>query len=190
MRASKGSAFEREICKQLSQWWSDDETRDDIFWRSSQSGGRATRRTKQGKTTYGSYGDIAAVDPIGDPLIKAFTIELKRGSSYGSPGDLLDHSGDCTKHPWVKCLQQAIRSHVEAGSRSWLLICKRDRKLPVVYLPTQTYRELEVHPVVPLFRFRFRFFEKDPNFQNRIDICGLTLESFLEKTSPDLVARL
>jgi len=132
----KGSSFEREICKKLSLWWTRDleHPRDDVFWRSSQSGGRATERAKKGKSTYGSYGDITAVDPIGEPLLKLFTIELKRGRSHGCPGDLLDASPSKVVRPFEATLNQTITSSERAGSVSWLLISKHDHRLPVVYL--------------------------------------------------------
>ncbi|MCL2347114.1 MAG: hypothetical protein FWC50_02515, partial [Planctomycetaceae bacterium] len=55
--------------------------RDDLFWRSSSSGGRATQRTKQGKRTANSAGDIAAMDADAQELLKIFTFELKVGYS-------------------------------------------------------------------------------------------------------------
>ena len=76
--STKGSAFERQICKELSLWWTY-EDRDDIFWRTSNSGGRAIRRSKKKKQTFGQYGDIQAVDPIGQPLMDVLTFELKCG---------------------------------------------------------------------------------------------------------------
>jgi hypothetical protein len=132
---AKGSNFEREICKLLSRWWTSGE-RDDVFWRSSQSGGRATQRAKSGHKTFGSYGDIAAVDPIGQPLLRYFTIELKRGRSHGFLGDVLDVKGDNSRHPFVATLRQARRSALQAGSKTWLLICRRDRRQAMVYLPS------------------------------------------------------
>ena len=76
----KGSAYERTISVMLSKWWTNNE-RDDIFWRSSASGARATMRKKGGKSTANSVGDIMALDPIGQPLLDTFTIEVKRGYS-------------------------------------------------------------------------------------------------------------
>ena len=128
----KGSSFEREICKTLSEWWSQDTegtARDDVFWRASQSGGRATQRAKSGKRTSGSYGDIAAVDPVGFPLLAVFTLELKRGRSHGDIGDMLDMPLKGYKErPFEKTLTQAVGSHKLAGSLSWLLISQRDRR--------------------------------------------------------------
>ena len=89
-KSAKGSSFEREICKQLSYWWSDGE-RDDIFWRTSGSGARATIRRKVNIRTKYEYGDVAFTDPVGQPLIDTFLIELKRGYTGGiSILDLLD----------------------------------------------------------------------------------------------------
>jgi hypothetical protein len=186
-RARKGSSFEREICTKLSLWWTQDlkEPRDDIFWRSSQSGGRATERSKKGKTTYGSYGDIAALDPIGAPLLKMFTIELKRGSSHGSPGDLLDFKEQNQAHAWVKCLHQTISSHLAAGSFGWMMICRRDHRCAVCFIDLATYRRF--HRVVDLFpcvRYRLKIFGE------LVDFLGLPLDLFLDRTSPQEIIQM
>lgn len=152
--------------------------RSDIFWRSSQSGGRATQRTKKGVRTYGSYGDIAAIDPIGEPLLKLFTIELKRGSSHSSPGDVLDFKTDNLSHPWIKCLFQAIRSHKEAGSKDWMMICRRDHRIAMVYLGSKTFKLLSVMP--PWTRFKWHF----AGGEERADFVGLQLDHFLSQVSP------
>lgn len=183
----KGSAFERAICKQLSLWWTDGQD-DDIFWRSSQSGGRATQRAKKGKSTYGSYGDIAAVNPIGEPLLKIFTIELKRGMSHGEPGDLLDCTGDPRCHKFIQTLLQAEDAHKRAGSFSWLVIAKRDHRHVVVFFPigaTNSRDGTEVpleHARMallapPVFRYRFGHF----------DFLGMKLEKFLELVRPEVL---
>lgn len=140
----KGGKFEREICKMLSEWWSEDvegEARDDIFWRASQSGGRATQRAKSGKRTAGSYGDIAAVDPVGAPLLRVFTLELKRGRSHGDIGDMLDIPYKGKDRPFQKTLDQAIGSHQLANSMSWLLFSQRDRRRCLVIGEWGFFRE-------------------------------------------------
>jgi hypothetical protein len=80
-KMAKGGNFEREVSKDLSLWWSNGE-RDDIFWHTGGSGSRFTSRRKQNKDTAYQGGDITFTDPIGEPLIKMFSIELKTG--YGS----------------------------------------------------------------------------------------------------------
>jgi hypothetical protein len=89
-KSSKGSSFEREVCKLLSLWWTQDlnPPRDDVFWRTSQSGGRATERMKKNVATAYSSGDVTFIDPIGQPFIDALMIELKRG--YTSEIAILD----------------------------------------------------------------------------------------------------
>lgn len=77
---SQGSSYEREIAVKLSLWYSKGK-RDDIFYRSHSSGGRATNRKKAGKELKGQYGDICATDPMGKPLIDKWCVECKHGYS-------------------------------------------------------------------------------------------------------------
>lgn len=75
--ASKGYAYEREVCKLLSLWVSDG-TREDLFWRTATSGGRATVARRKGKDHRTHEGDIAATDPLGNVLTDAWYLECKR----------------------------------------------------------------------------------------------------------------
>lgn len=180
----KGSSFERKICKQLSLWWTDGE-RDDVFWRSSQSGGRATQRAKKGKTTYGSYGDIAAVDPYGEPLLKLFTIELKRGRSHGTPDDLIRSGKSKVLRPFEKTLVQTITSAQAAKSRGWMVISQLDRKLPMVYLEATVVREVGMLSdvwVCPSVRYVLRV--DHPCAGGRVRFIGLLLEDFFRYVTP------
>src|SRR5271166_5739903 len=106
---AKGSQFERDICRKLSLWWTQDQSppNDAVFWRTSNSGGRATTRKKLGKKTKGQYGDITAIDPIGQPLIDFVTIEIKRGYNKASIIDLLDKQGKGTSQyeKWFKTVK-------------------------------------------------------------------------------------
>jgi len=77
----KGSNYERDICKQLSKWYSENEN-DDIFWRTAGSGARATQRMKRSCLTTNSAGDVCALDKSGYPLTSNYLIEIKRG--YGN----------------------------------------------------------------------------------------------------------
>lgn len=75
---SKGGAFEREICKRLSLWWSEGK-RDDIFYRTSASGARWTARKKAGKSTANEHGDMGYTDPSGKKLCDRWIVEMKTG---------------------------------------------------------------------------------------------------------------
>ena len=133
-KSQKGSAFERWVCVELSKWWTDGE-RDDIFWRSSGSGARAATRSKKGRQTRNHYGDITVSDPIGQPLLDLFTIELKRGYSSRTIHDLLDKSDGMARQTYEEWFGKIKKTSEEAGTYAWLLITKRDRREPLVFFP-------------------------------------------------------
>jgi hypothetical protein len=175
-RAGKGSAFEREICKKLSLWWTNNKT-DDVFWRASNSGGRAKFRGRKGQSTHGQHGDIAAVDPIGEPLINLFTIELKRGYSSVTPFDLLDRSSRASTQMFEKWWNQVWESHKMSGSTSLMMITKRDRREAMIYLP---YRFVVDH----MWRLRNSafpsvFIRLRDNRDQMPSVFGTTLDQFL-----------
>ena len=127
---AKGSSFERDICKQLSLWWTDGE-RNDIFWRTSGSGARAKVRSKTGKSTFGQHGDVQATDPIGQPLIDLCSIELKRGYNKAIINDFIDSK----KKPELRVfIEQAITDcRLRDDDSEWILLVKRDRKDVVLF---------------------------------------------------------
>ncbi len=132
-KSAKGSGFEREICVQLSEWWTSGD-RSDIFWRTAGSGARATTRAKQGKATSGQYGDITAIDPVGMPLIDLITLELKRGYTKASFHDALDRDRHVVQE-WEGFVDKAYTSHQAAGSYAWGLIARRDRRTAWFWCP-------------------------------------------------------
>lgn len=131
-RSSKGSGFERDISRRLSLWWTGGD-RDDIFWRIKGSGARATTRSKKGKKTYGQHGDIGAYDPCGSPLVKLFSIELKRGYAKWCVTDVLDSYASPKLILVNKFVKQAQRQSKEAVVPYFLLIMQRDRHLPLAF---------------------------------------------------------
>lgn len=106
---AKGGKFEREICKFLSLWVSGGD-REDLFWRSAMSGGRATVAAKNGKQLRAQCGDICAVDPLGNILTDHCYFECKHLKKISfddlikdvrGPGRLLSI--------WLKTVQEAER---------------------------------------------------------------------------------
>jgi hypothetical protein len=144
---AKGSSFEREICHRLSEWWTQDlkEPRTDVFWRTAGSGARATVRSKKGKATHGQHGDVCAIDPVGEPLTKLLTFELKRGYSGCSPFDLIDGTV-VQQRRWREWIGKTMRSSEEAGTWSWAIIAKRDRREEFVVMTNIAIQH--VHPSV------------------------------------------
>lgn len=135
---AKGGSYEREVAKFLSLWWTQDEKEpsDAVFWRTSNSGGRATVRGKKKLKTKSQYGDLCATDPIGQPFIDCFTIEIKRGYSKLTIQDLLEGGKISPKVPsYANWIGQARRSHEGSGSMSWAIIHKRDKRNAIVTMP-------------------------------------------------------
>lgn len=130
----KASSGERELCRDFSRWWTNGR-RDDVFWRTSGSGARAKYRGRQGKGTRGQHGDIAATDPIGDPLTDLLTIEFKRGYSKYTIMDVVDRPPTHKQQQWDKWFQQVWEAHQQAGSYTWMMIHRRDWRPALVYMP-------------------------------------------------------
>lgn len=171
---NKGNAFEREICSALSNWWVPG--RNDIFWRTASSGGRATQRAKRGTKTKNHDGDITATDPIGQPLLDVVTLEVKRGYNKDSFADLLDKPKKSVYLDWIK---KAQISKSNAGSKTWLLIIKRDRRETIVigqawFLESVCFKAPKVCFDMPIAGQRL--------------IC-LTLKSFFDYASPQNIIK-
>jgi len=187
----KGAQFERDISRILSLWWTHD-ARDDVFWRTSQSGGRATIRSQKGLRTYGAYGDITAIDPIGVPLLKVFTIELKRGNTIGTPFACIEKSQQKGIPPWGMALLQTIEQWKNAGSRSWLLIHKRDRMATMAYTDLWCKKTFHLDQLHTFVEFSFPLIGewKGNEVKYRAQFIGVELVDFLTFVDPEDVVRI
>jgi hypothetical protein len=140
---AKGGNYERELSRKFSLWWTNG-ARDDIFWRTSQSGGRATTRAKKGMTTDGQHGDLAATDPIGFPFIQVLTAEFKCGYEGAYPWQLFDSKSARRSKAltqFEKFLRQASKSHRLAGaSLGPLLVTRRDRREELVFMNARVFK--------------------------------------------------
>lgn len=133
---NRGSAFERSFCKELSLWWSDNK-RDDLFWRTATSGGRATVRRKKGKASAGMHGDVQSVHPKSRAFTLLYTIELKLGYSTATLQDLLDKQTDKKGKKvsvFERFIDEAMREAADV-TPAWLLVVKRMRRDPVLVMP-------------------------------------------------------
>lgn len=190
--AHKGGTFERDTCRLLSEWWTGG-LRDDIFWRSSTSGARATVRTKKGKTTFGSYGDITALDPIGQPLMRQITFELKRGyNKQGSIADVLDSKP--TKNPGLleSFFAQAMLASADGQTSHWVLIHRRDGHLSAIYFSGMLHSALLKvgafeNPVAPIFKMRCLVRGDKAHVRS---IVGMQLTDFLKSVTPEHIKEI
>lgn len=132
----KGSQFERDISKALSLWISNG-TQEDVFWRSSQSGGRSTTAFKKGKRFSDQAGDICSLHPVGRPLTEKFMLELKHYADLNFIG-LLTGRGHLVKF-WQKASEQATFYN------KWpMMIAKQNAQPVIVCLSREGAKELAI----------------------------------------------
>ena len=113
----KGSQFEREIAKVLSQWWDDKKYQKGelIFWRTHASGGASHLSSQQ-------FGDITFINPDGKPLIDLFVIECKRTRRFNLFGII---AGDKSLPLW-NWLTKLKKEASSIDKYGWLIF-KLDR---------------------------------------------------------------
>lgn len=141
---AKGSAFERQFCKELSLWFSGGRS-DGWFWRTAGSGARATNRRKKGKKTASSDGDIFATDIAGKPLMDLITWEAKRGYSNLTVQSMLDRpfGKEPPEESWETWIKKTEVAAKNADSFSWAIVHRRDRRLPIICFPVALQGALE-----------------------------------------------
>lgn len=186
-KSKKGGQFEREFCKTLSLWWSDGKD-DALFWRTAGSGARAKVRGRRGKDTANQHGDITATDPSAQPFIDLLTVELKRGYSKFSVADLLDKPKGGGIQVYEGWFEQAEESHRQAGSFSWMIVSKRDRREAVVFFPRILIECLWERGLNggkgPLLMV------SSPASKRSRAVYGMTLSDFLSLVKPDDIRSL
>lgn len=199
-RAGKGSQFERDVCYALSDWW--ESGRQDLFWRTATSGGRAKRRGRQGKTTSGHYGDICSTDPCTKALVGCICLELKKGykdSSFADVIDRTDNSNAKGQFPFEAMLQQTIESWEHSGSLYWMLLFYRHMREPLAFMPKEFYRCLKDYGCftkkpIPFVEFQAVIREKHKlgpqkykTSQRFIEVVGVRWKDWLKEVTPKII---
>ena len=131
----KGGSNEREMYRLWSLWWSAgvgiDPPRDDVFF---------YRTSGLGKSTYGGRGDMMALDPVGEPLVKVCTFKFKCG--YNQDLDLFAVLDSRQKEPLLLSFIHQIEREVEETKNEPVLVIHRDRHLPIIVLHREFFGEL------------------------------------------------
>lgn len=206
---AKGAQYEREICKRLSLWWTKEEN-DDVFWRSEGSGGRAKRRGREGKSTYGSHGDLRVTNPIGSPLIDLLTIEIKRGYSKHTLQDVVDMKLDRTQLMWDQWIDQTKEGQKHSGSFSWLIISRRNARQALVTMPAKFMVKLREAGCFDTAKFpscttrayfrirkegvktdaKQKALPKAKTFLIKMKLESVLLDEFLEEVTPKIIRNI
>lgn len=180
---AKGGSFENEICKDLSRWWTDGK-RDDIFRRTSTSGGLATIRRKSGKTTAYQHGDITFQDDIGKPFIERYNIECKSGYATQNKWDVLDLLDSKQKVTTLEKLWEQCLNDAEVSNREPMLIFRRNGRGKCIIIKTNEFRSLSKYfGMFPCVSFDFCF--GGPSYT--YDIFVAKLSDFLYYVTPEII---
>lgn len=182
----KGFDFERQLCVRMSEWASYG-VRDDVFWRTAGSGGRATTRLNMGRTLEGQYGDIGATHPDYKVFTDSFVWELKRGYNKANAHDLFDATTtkERENNELMKFFRKTITTATRAGAVGWCVVARRDRRRSLFWfdgdffsqlvetgrgaLPINAELRLMVGSISVVAITEDDFFEIDPNvFRNTI----------------------
>ena len=184
----KGSAFEREICKTLSLWFSHGK-RDDLFHRTAGSGAMSTARAKKGKETANSAGDIGYLDAAGKPLIEAITFELKCGYNKVDTTSLIDTPNRNKKPQLLEFVQQAIESRKKAKSKYWAVIHKRNAKRTLIHFPHSMLESIRHDYYCRFARYpngHLQITDIPTDATSFITVVSAPLDEFLEIASPEM----
>lgn len=133
----KGSGFEREVCKSLSLWMTHGK-RDDIFWRTAMSGGRATISSKRPRCGRlwelsrrgAQVGDICAIHPLGHALTSRFLLECKYYKNLSIQSFFMVGEGLLTKF-W-----QELNTKAEKAQLIPLLFARQNLVSPFIVTTT------------------------------------------------------
>lgn len=131
----KGASFERSVSKDLSLWISGGR-RDDVFWRSALSGGRATIGLSDGIKRNNQAGDISAIAALGEYLLDHCVVECKSyadldlfrgiandtGKLYKFWNELRVHSAKFSKQPMLIARQNGLPAVCLLSSASSFLL--------------------------------------------------------------------
>lgn len=123
---AKGSAMEREICKKLSLWVSHGK-REDLYWRSAMSGGRATVAGRRGINLASQAGDISSVDKAGHVLTGDFYFETKHVRNIGLDSFIVKNMGPMSAY-W-----HTARKEARKYEKRPILIIKQNR-FPTLFI--------------------------------------------------------
>ena len=168
---AKGGAFERLICKRLSLWISKGK-RDDLFWRSAMSGGRATLQMKRlpHKKRYNQCGDLSAISREGQDFLDVFFVDCKFLQSLKIPAWIYGDAGELPKL-WDKTLLEA-----ENHRRIPFVVAKQNRKPELIMTTEEGYDWIRKSSIRKEFDWRCRF------FRNGAEVYVLSLQEFLVRT--------
>lgn len=143
-------------------------------------------RNRKGKKTKHHCGDVCAMDPDGFFLTDCFSFELKRGYNSLSLQDLLDTPEEIKHAAKKSCLPnwfaQAERGREASGALYWLLVIRRDKRVPLVVMPSTLFARLEEYDCD--FHSFLEFYSEQKGY------VAVTLDLWFREVRPGMVHML
>lgn len=136
-KKGKGADFEREVSRKLSLWISAGND-PDIYWRSTASGARATRRGNN--TLAHEAGDISASKPEGFPLLRRFYVECKFYADLQLARFLVNKPSKLGAF-WTVARKQALCYQ----RRRVLLVAKQNLHPVLILMEPRSFRDFDLH---------------------------------------------
>lgn len=177
---AKGANFEREVCRELSEWVSTGKA-DDLFWRSSMSGGRATLGRKKGVIRENVTGDLVVVATTGlyaeraRCLLAAVAVEAKHLATIGLRSLILANTG-----PLRSALDQT------APTLKHPLVVARANHRATVIITTAALYDTLIHPNTPILAARLLIPTSTGSLRNLVII---TAKTFYNTADPVILDR-
>jgi hypothetical protein len=119
----KGSSFERVVCKDLSNWVTNN-TRGDLFTRNVISGGSFTNAVAKGSKDHGMPGDIMANHPLAYTFLQLFMVECKHHKDINLDGYLYDNREASSL---AKIINKTRKEAAHIGVRPLLVVKQNNR---------------------------------------------------------------
>lgn len=113
--------------------------KDDLLWRSANSGAMATVRKRSGRISKVQSGDLVAVDPQAAPFTNVFFLELKHRKNLQADEWIHGTEAGLLREIWVKPNTQAKDFCKQA-----LVIAKQDRRHELMLMKKETYELLRL----------------------------------------------
>lgn len=126
---AKGAAFERDSCRRLSLWLSEGE-HDDLLWRSTMSGGRATVQFKKGRASRATAGDMSPISSLAERLTDLCLFECKHYRDLQLVGLYMGLKTGINLH-WQEAREDA------AKHKRWPVLIAKQNRLPTFMLLTK-----------------------------------------------------
>lgn len=132
----KGNSYEILVSRQLSKFLTEG-NRDDLFWRSSNSGGRQTVRAKKGIDTHNQAGDICNTHPDGELFMEVFVLECKHYRDINLWSLFTETKGNTIMGWWDVHLEKSkeVKKHpiliIRQNHKPDLFICSKKLAIPI-----------------------------------------------------------